>query len=93
MGVLDQIRGRQTEQHTAEAFAVTDDVGGKSPVETSNSKDANSDSDALSLEAQNDKEIQQHPDQVTADAPEGIQKAEAAALVWTKPVLYATFAW
>ncbi|CAK1364125.1 unnamed protein product [Cercospora beticola] len=93
MAVLEQIRGRQTEQRTAEAFAVTDDVGGKSPVETSHSKDENSDSDALSLEAQNDKEVQQHPDQVTADAPEGIQKAEAAALVWTKPVLYATFAW
>jgi hypothetical protein len=47
----------------------------------------------LSLEARNEKEVQQNPNQVTADAHQGIQKAEAAALVWTKPVLYATFAW
>ncbi|KAF2207697.1 hypothetical protein CERZMDRAFT_115046 [Cercospora zeae-maydis SCOH1-5] len=84
MGVIDRIRGRKTEQHTAEAFAVTDDV-----VDVH----GNSDSDAISLEAQNEKEVRQHPDQVTVDAHKGIQKAEAAALVWTKPVLYATFAW
>lgn len=49
--------------------------------------------DTQSLEARNEKEVQQHPDQVTADAHLGVQKAEAAALVWSKPVLVLIYAW
>ncbi|KAM0716118.1 hypothetical protein Q7P37_008632 [Cladosporium fusiforme] len=49
--------------------------------------------DTQSLEARNEKEIQQHPDQVTADAHVGVQKAEAAALVWGKPALVLTYFW
>lgn len=95
MGVFDQIRGRKTLNHTAETLAqpgpLTDE---KQATDQATSASASeSDNDNLSLEAQNEKEIQRHPDQVTADAHKGIQKAEAAALVWTKPVLYATFAW
>jgi hypothetical protein len=52
-----------------------------------------SDSDTLSLEARNEKEVQQHPDEVTAQADLGVQKAEAAALVWGKKTVYATYAW
>ncbi|EME79287.1 uncharacterized protein MYCFIDRAFT_71925 [Pseudocercospora fijiensis CIRAD86] len=92
MGVFNQIRGRKTENVTADAAigsrGVVDDE--KTPRDCTHS---DSDSDNLSLEARNEKEIQQHPDKVTAGAQEGVQKAEAAALVWTKPVLYATFAW
>lgn len=92
MGVFNQIRGRKTETVTADAavgsHGVVDDE--KTPKDFAHS---DSDSDNLSLEARNEKEVQQHPDQVTAGAQEGVQKAEAAALVWTKPVLYATFAW
>jgi hypothetical protein len=51
------------------------------------------DSSRLSLEARNEKEIQQHPDQVTADAHLGVQKVEAAALVWSKKAVWATYAW
>lgn len=51
------------------------------------------DSSRLSLEARNEKEIQQHPNQVTADAHLGVQKAEAAALVWSKKAVWATYAW
>lgn len=95
MGVFDQIRGRKTLNHTAETLAqpepLTDE---KQATDQATSASASeSDNDNLSLEAQNEKEIQRHPDRVTADAHKGIQKAEAAALVWTKPVLYATFAW
>ncbi|TVY68737.1 Siderophore iron transporter mirB [Lachnellula suecica] len=54
---------------------------------------ATPDSDNLSLEAKNEKECELHPDQVTANATLGQQKAEAAALVWSKPVLYSTYAW
>lgn len=51
-----------------------------------------SDSDTLSLEARNEKEVQQHPDQVTQQAEIGVQKAEAAALVWGKKTVWATYA-
>lgn len=91
MGVIDQIRGRRTEHVTSVAALGVSDVGDeKTPQDFSRS---GSDIDTLSLEARNDKEIQQHPDQVTAGAQDGIQKAEAAALVWTKTALYCTFAW
>lgn len=49
--------------------------------------------DAKSLEARNEAEVQQHPDQVTADAHIGVQKAEAATLVWGKPALLFLYAW
>ncbi|KAK3112716.1 Siderochrome iron transporter 2 [Teratosphaeriaceae sp. CCFEE 6253] len=51
-----------------------------------------SDSDTLSLEAQNEKEVQAHPNQVTRSAELGVQKAEAAALVWGKKTVWATYA-
>jgi hypothetical protein len=49
--------------------------------------------DTNSLEARNEIEVQQHPDQITADAHIGVQKAEAAALVWGKTALFLTYAW
>ncbi|KAK5122194.1 Siderochrome iron transporter 2 [Meristemomyces frigidus] len=62
--------------------------------ETKVSQDyTNSDSDNLSLEARNEKEVQTHPDQVTRDADLGVQKAEAAALVWSKKAVWATYGW
>ncbi|KAL4920363.1 major facilitator superfamily domain-containing protein [Aspergillus aurantiobrunneus] len=51
------------------------------------------DSSDLSVFARNEKEIEQNPDQVTRDAHLGVQKAEAAALVWNKKTVYATYAW
>lgn len=47
----------------------------------------------VSLEELNEKEVQANPDQVTADAALGVQKAEAAALVWPRWALYATYGW
>lgn len=61
-------------------------------VASSDKYDSDS-TDTNSLEAQNEREIQQHPDQVTADAHVGVQKAEAAALVWGKPALIFIYAW
>jgi MFS family permease len=51
------------------------------------------DSERLSLEARNEKEIELNPDQVTKNAQAGQQKAEAVALVWPKSAVYATYAW
>lgn len=52
---------------------------------------AHSDSDTISLEAANEKEVQEHPDQVTQGAQLGVQKVEAAALVWSQKTVYATY--
>jgi len=52
-----------------------------------------SDADTLSLEARNEKEVQDNPNQITEDAALGVKKAEAAAIVWSKNVVYCTYAW
>lgn len=90
MGVLENIRGRDTSLTNAAANR-SDPVDEKSPDQSQNA--FASDSDTLSLEARNEKEIQAHPDQITADAEIGVQKAEATALVWSKKTVYAVYAW
>lgn len=52
-----------------------------------------SNSDTLSIEQRNEKEIEAHPNTVTADAQPGLKKVEAAALVWSKKAVYCTYAW
>ncbi|KAF3769046.1 siderophore iron transporter [Cryphonectria parasitica EP155] len=47
----------------------------------------------VSLEQLDEKEIQAHPDQVTGEAAIGVQKAEAAAIVWPKWAVYCTYGW
>ncbi|CAK7228853.1 Siderochrome iron transporter 2 [Sporothrix bragantina] len=51
------------------------------------------DSSQLSLEERNELEVKRHGNEVTAKAALGVQKAEAAALVWSKPQLLATYGW
>lgn len=87
-GILDLVRGRsggrvvndEATTPTADAKETNDDV-----------RDSNSSN--LSLEERNEKEVTEHPDTVTADAQLGQQKAEAAALVWSKTAVQATYAW
>ncbi|KAJ5645845.1 hypothetical protein N7490_002217 [Penicillium lividum] len=50
-------------------------------------------SDTQSLEERNERQVLDHPDEVTQDAQIGVQKAEATALVWSRTALYATYAW
>lgn len=50
-------------------------------------------SSRVSLEQVNEKEIQADPNHVTDSAALGVQKAEAAALVWPKWAVYTTYAW
>ncbi|KAL4811065.1 major facilitator superfamily domain-containing protein [Aspergillus unguis] len=52
-----------------------------------------SDSTDQTLFARNEKEVERNPDKVTEDAHLGVQKAEAAAMVWSKKAVYATYAW
>lgn len=92
MGILDLVRGRNDSRHANNIAQTGVDNEGKNPADVSADL-AVSDSDNLSLEARNDKEIREHPDQITVEAQPGIRKAEAAAMVWSKPAVYCTYAW
>ncbi|KAK9472938.1 putative siderochrome-iron protein [Dipodascopsis tothii] len=90
MGVLDLARGRN-DARTVNNIAVPEidgEIGDEANIET-----PSKDSDNVSLEALNEKEIEQHPDEITDDAQLGVKKAEAAALVWGRKTLWATYGW
>jgi hypothetical protein len=90
MGFINTIRMRK-QAHIAGIAGIDDEKTDATAY--GNGFTTPSDSDTLSLEARNEKEVQQHPDQVTRQADLGVQKAEAAALVWGKKTVYATYAW
>jgi antitoxin component of MazEF toxin-antitoxin module len=95
MGVLDFVRGRNDSRLVAPpgtAQPPKSESGVIIPEYSAQDLSA-SDSDTLSLEAQNEKEIHAHPDEITENADLGVKKAEAAALVWSKKAVYATYAW
>ncbi|KAL2813200.1 major facilitator superfamily domain-containing protein [Aspergillus cavernicola] len=52
-----------------------------------------SDLSDLSIFARNEKEVEQNPGKVTQDAHLGVQKAEAAAMAWSRKAVFATYAW
>lgn len=89
MGVFSNIRGRK-DAHVAEA-AVQPELEPK--TDASVSHPSASDTDTLSLEARNEREVEQHPDQITKQAEAGTQKVEAAALVWSKTTVWCIYAW
>ncbi|KAL4990399.1 major facilitator superfamily domain-containing protein [Aspergillus falconensis] len=89
MAILDKFTSRAdrapAESHPAEP---------KGPQEhVAPNPDSDSDPSNLSLFARNEKEVEQNPDKITQDAHLGVQKAEAAALVWSKTAVYTTYAW
>lgn len=86
MGIMDRARTRLT----STSVTPTDS---KDYVDESLHTTSDRDSDSLSLEARNEKEIHDNPDNVTANAALGVKKAEAAALVWSKKAVYLTYAW
>lgn len=91
MGVLDLVRGRNN-TIVASGLEVTEHQD-QQPRE-SEPKNPDSDSnDRSSLEARAEREIELHPDQVIEGADLGVQKAEAAALVWSKKALIGIYAW
>lgn len=77
--VVDRLKGRKTNH-------VVDDL---QPVEqhpTTTQADGPYDNPELS-------EKNPQPEVVSREAPIGVQKAEAAALVWSKNAIYGTYAW
>nr|ANF07276.1 MFS transporter [Paecilomyces fulvus] len=92
MGVLDLIKGRN-DHHVAEAVIAESEAYQPSKDETPVPNPSGSDSETLSLEVREARENEKHPDEVTQGAQLGVQKAEAAALVWGKKAVYGTYAW
>ncbi|KAH8703086.1 putative siderochrome-iron transporter [Talaromyces proteolyticus] len=89
--VLDNVHNRDTSQVGATVLPTDGIPDEKAPPSAEDA--AANDSDNLSLEARNEKEVLQNPDKVTSYAEAGVQKAEASALVWGKKAVYATYAW
>ncbi|KAJ9190807.1 hypothetical protein DTO164E3_8123 [Paecilomyces variotii] len=91
MGALDLIKGRH-DHHLAAAVSESEAYP-PSKAEAHVPDQSGSDTETLSLEEREAREIEKHPDQITQDAQLGVQKAEAAALVWPKKAVYGTYAW
>ncbi|KAI0138361.1 hypothetical protein BJ166DRAFT_560862 [Pestalotiopsis sp. NC0098] len=89
--VLDMIRGRK-DGRMAHGIATAGVPDADEKTGTANVSGAD-DSGRLSLEERNEIEIDEHPDSVTADAQIGQRKAEAAALVWSRSAVLATYGW
>jgi hypothetical protein len=88
MGVINLTRGRN-DRTIVEDLRPTQDAETKTDI---NIEQNTVGSDIGNLD-RSEKEIQAHPDQVSADAAPGVRKAEAVALVWSKKAVYATYAW
>ena len=84
MGVLNLVRGRN---NTAGLVATENHQPEK------NEKPGSDSHDRSRVEARAEREIELHPGQVTEGADLGVQKAEAAALVWSKTALIGIYAW
>lgn len=94
MGVLDLVRGRRSEQVIAEGNDFSHDEKNRAAVSDDAEPSSDTDSQSnLSLAAKEDKEVREHPNEITKDADLGVQKAEAAALVWSKTTVYCIYAW
>lgn len=89
MAILDKL-DKFTSRDRADESNPTEPKGPQSPQERVVQDGESSD---LSLFAQNEKEVEQNPDQVTQNAHVGVQKAEATTLVWPKQAVYASYAW
>jgi MFS family permease len=98
MGLLERFRGPRTTNTVGAASQpredVTDTKEKNSVVDSGNdSTFQDTDSERLSLDERNEKEVQRNPNHITQDAQMGQKKAEAVALVWSKGAVYATYAW
>lgn len=90
MGAFDKIWGRKSDQVVQDLGTTDDRRDSKTDVEIPSSPESGS---RLSLEAANEKSIEQNPDQITDNAHAGVQKAEAVALVWSKKAVVLTYVW
>lgn len=87
MGVINLTRGRK------ENVVVEDLRPTQEPEKSDLNVEHNAVDDDLSNLDRADKEIMQHPDEVSTNVADGVRKAEAVALVWSKKAVFATYAW
>ena len=108
MGVFDAVRGRDNNGRLTQSVVDTANLGeskhgqsdaaGTDVVEAPAGYDSQSPSDSDSSFGVNgvlddEKEIEKNPEQVTDTAGLGQQKAEAAALIWSRPAVAGIYAW
>lgn len=87
---MDKIRSRRDDDVQPAATA-PDTPGEKdAPMVEDSSVSPQSSDDNLARAA---KERELHPHEITEGANVGVQKAEAAALVWPKKVVWGIYAW
>ncbi|KAL5362865.1 major facilitator superfamily domain-containing protein [Aspergillus floccosus] len=90
MGGLSTTRGRNDTQ-LAQTFAGTDFQESKYEVRVPSPGTIGENPDGLSIETQKEPSFQNRSSEVTQGAPVGVQKAEAAALAWSKKTAYVTY--
>lgn len=109
MGNFNNMRGRDeggrltctvvdTETATDEKyaqFATTGDESAKAPPQVYDARTPSGSDTSFGIHGIDDdvKEAERNPEGVTAQAGLGLQKAEAAALVWTRPTVFGIYAW
>jgi hypothetical protein len=106
MGVLDNVRGRDEggrftstivdsgtttyeEKHARSAELGTE----RADSNEADTDDGSENSFGVHGVEDDVKEAERNPDHVTTQAGLGQQKAEAAALVWSRPVVFGLYAW
>ncbi|KAJ5325661.1 hypothetical protein MYU51_000509 [Penicillium brevicompactum] len=102
MGVFDALRGRGTANQTTEVSDTSNTQNEKSVAAGEDQHPPSYDADTPPISSDGShhgdmfddaKELAHNPDTVTSDAELGQQKAEAAALVWSRPALVGIYAW
>ncbi|KAJ5721665.1 Siderochrome iron transporter 2 [Penicillium malachiteum] len=95
MGAIDVIRGRNEGGRTSKPFVPPDEGIEKQEPSTNESITTSSPSspEEESFEWHDEKEVQRNPDHINANAELGLQKAEAAALVYTRKVVLGIYGW
>lgn len=108
MGVFDAVRGRDDNGRMTQSVVDTtnfeeskhaqSDAAGTNTVAAPPVYDSQTPSDSDSAFGVNgvlddEQEVKQNPDHVTDKAGLGQQKAEAAALVWSRPAVAGIYAW
>ncbi|GAB1217887.1 hypothetical protein ATERTT37_007130 [Aspergillus terreus] len=90
MGGLSTTRGRN-DTHLAQTIAEAGFREPKYEVRVSSPGTTRENPDGFSIETQKEPSFQNRFNEVTQGAPVGVQKAEAAALAWSKKTAYMTY--
>lgn len=109
MGSFDNVRGRDDdgrftrtvidtdmaahEKHVQSATTGDESAEAPPPVYDSQSPSGSETSFGINGVDDDAKEAERNPEHVTTQAGLGQQKAEAAALVWSRPVVFGIYAW